>query len=94
MFSCTDTVRYQSKKGYRGHHVSGYNCGLDISPDGQYVCSGDGSGTLFFWDHKTAKITRKIVAHKNSVCVDCQWHPIQPNYVATCGWDSTIKLFG
>lgn len=93
-FYCTDTIRFQPKKSFKGHHVAGYSCQIGVSPDGQYVCSGDGNGILYFWDFKTTKITRKIDAHKGSVCVDTKWHPIEPNIVASCGWDSTIKLFG
>jgi WD40 repeat protein len=32
-----------------------YACGLDFSPDGSYIVSGDSEGKLFFWDYVTAK---------------------------------------
>ena len=45
----------QRKKKFSGHLVSGYACDIAISPDGQFICSGDGNGKIFFWDWKKIK---------------------------------------
>lgn len=45
----------QRKKKFSGHNVAGYACEMDISPDGQYLVSGDGSGKLCFWDWKRTR---------------------------------------
>jgi pre-mRNA-processing factor 17 len=50
-----DRFAVQRKKKFSGHLVSGYACDIAISPDGQFVCSGDGNGKLFFWDWRRTK---------------------------------------
>ncbi len=55
-------------KRYVGHLVAGYACGLDFSPDGSYIVSGDSEGKLFFWDYVSGKNVRKLVGiHKGPV---------------------------
>ena len=56
-------------KKFNGHLTQGYACGFTISPDGQFVCSGDGQGKLWFWSWKTSKNYRTINAH-DGVCID------------------------
>ena len=75
-----------------GHRNQGYACGLSISPDGQFVASGDGSGSVWFWSWKTGKNLRTLDCHEG-VAIDVQWHPTESSRVATCGWDGTIKLW-
>jgi pre-mRNA-processing factor 17 len=45
----------QKKKKFSGRQVAGYSCEIAISPDGQFLVSGDGKGKLFFWDWKKHK---------------------------------------
>ena len=50
-----DRFALQRKKKFSGHLVSGYACDIAFSPDGQFICSGDGNGKLFFWDWRRSR---------------------------------------
>lgn len=78
-----------------GFMSAGYACEISISPNGQFVASGDGRGNLFFWDWKSSKLHRKFkdVHFNHSPCISTAWHPALSSTVATCGWDGVIKLF-
>jgi pre-mRNA-processing factor 17 len=80
------------KKKFTGHINAGYSIGLDFSPDGKFLVSGDSEGKAYFWDWKTCKLYRTINCHQG-VCISAQWHPIEPSKIATCGWDNLIKLW-
>ena len=75
-----------------GHVVAGYACQPGVSPDGNYVMSGDTDGKLWFWDWKSTKVHRKIQCH-DKVLIQALWHPFEPSTVATCSWDGTIKFW-
>ena len=77
----------------KGDLNAGYTCQIGFSPNGRYITSGDGEGRLFFWDWKSTKILRKFKAHDNGPCIGNVWHPIEPSWCITCGWDSQIKLW-
>jgi pre-mRNA-processing factor 17 len=80
-------------KRYMGHLVAGYACGLDFSPDGSYIVSGDSEGKLFFWDYVTAKMVRKLPGgHKGPVST-VVWHPHQPSTCVSGGWDGKILIW-
>lgn len=83
----------QRKKKFSGHLVSGYACDIAFSPDGQFICSGDGNGKLFFWDWRRSKILQKYRAHDKGPSIGCVWHPVLPSTVFTCGWDGVIKMW-
>ena len=85
-------IKLNRKKVLTGHISAGYSCGLCYSPDGQYICSGDGTGKLVIWDSKTNRIVKKLNAHQQ-VCIDVQWHPYETSKIATCSWDGTIKYW-
>lgn len=93
VYQAHDRFAMQKKKSFRGHQVSGYACDIAISPDGRYLCSGDGNGKLFFWDWKRGHILQKYHAHDKGPAVGCVWHPTQPSTVFTCGWDGVIKMW-
>ena len=76
--------RIRSKK-FASHYCAGYACSIDFSNDGQFLISGDERGKVFFYDWKTSKNFRAIDSHP-SVCISSEWHPSDPNMVATCGW--------
>ncbi|KAH7646919.1 transducin WD0 repeat family [Cryptosporidium bovis] len=80
------------KKRFFGLSNSGYAIQCEMSPDGQFLVSGDVSGKLHFWDWKTAKLIKSIQAH-DSVSIACNWHPTLPSRIATCGWDGAIKIW-
>lgn len=92
-YACGEKVKLMRKRVFRGHVNSGYGCQVDFSPNGQFVISGDGQGKLNVWDWKTTKSYRKFQAHDNGPCIGAAWHPLQPSWIATCGWDGLIKLW-
>jgi pre-mRNA-processing factor 17 len=94
VFTCHNG-RYalQKKSKYSGHIISGYACEMSISPDGQYLCSGDGNGNFYIWDWKTHRIIQKYQAHTNGPTICTIWHPIEPSTLFTCGWDGIIKMW-
>lgn len=92
IYKCEESVS-ATKKTFRGHQNAGYACQVSFSPNGRHLVSGDGHGKLFIWDWKTCQIGRKFQAHENGPCLGAVWHPLQPSWVATCGWDGVIKLW-
>ena len=93
VYGARDKVREMRKKVFKGHLNAGYTCQIGFSPNGRYLTSGDGEGRLFFWDWKSTKVLRKFKAHDNGPCIGNLWHPIEPSWCITCGWDSQIKLW-
>jgi pre-mRNA-processing factor 17 len=92
VYESKSTFRLSRKKKFTGHQNAGYAIGLSFSPDGKFLASGDSEGKLWFWDWKTAKVYRTMKVH-DSVCIDVQWHPIDPSRMFTCSWDGTIKMW-
>ena len=80
------------KRTFEGHVNAGNTCGIDCSPDGRFVCSGDADGKIWFWDFITTRNYTTINAHKGVVS-DIKWNPVHPSLVASCAWDGTIKLW-
>ena len=58
------------KKQFTGHILKASPCGICFSPDGQFLCSGDALGKLWFWDWKSMKNYRTLAAH-DGLCIDC-----------------------
>lgn len=83
----------EAAKLYRGHNTNGYACRLELSPDGRCLSSGDGKGFVFFWDWKSAQVTKRFKGH-DQACVGLAWNPQETNRVATCSWDGLIKYWG
>lgn len=86
------TIRLNKKKKFTGHLSSGYAVGVRISPDGQFVASGDHNGRVFFYDWKSTKVFSVLEAH-NNVCVGLDWHPNDPSRFVTSSWDGLVKLW-
>lgn len=80
-------------KRFRGHTVAGYACQPSFSPDARMVLSGDGAGHLYFWSWQGCKLVKRVQKAHDQVVICSQWSPRQPNLVATCSWDATIKLW-
>jgi pre-mRNA-processing factor 17 len=93
VYTCGEKVKLLRKKVFSGHTNSGYACQAGFSPNGKFVMTGDGLGQLHFWDWKTTISYRKFQAHDGGPCMSAIWHPLQPSWVATCGWDGLIKLW-
>jgi len=51
-----DKFTLMRKKKFTSHFIAGYACDITISPDGRFVCSGDGNGNLFFWDWRKCQL--------------------------------------
>lgn len=93
VYQAGDRYSLQRKKKMEGHSVAGYACDIAISPDGRFVCSGDGNGKLFFWDFKRTRMLQKYHAHDKGPSIGVAWHPVEPSTVFTCGWDGVIKMW-
>lgn len=93
VYQAGDRYSLQRKKKMEGHNVAGYACDIAISPDGRFVCSGDGNGKLFFWEFKRTRMLQKYHAHDKGPAIGVAWHPVEPSTVFTCGWDGTIKMW-
>lgn len=92
-YTCGDKVAQLHKKIFKGHVTAGYACQPSFSPDGHFLGSGDGEGTAWFWDWRSGRVLSKLKCHDDGPCIGMAWHPLQPSWVATCGWDGLIKLW-
>ena len=81
-FDLSQGFRFQRKKTYSGHTIAGFNCHLDLSPDENYVISGDNSGNLFVWDFRVRKIERRIFTQKSTI-ISSVWNPYHDSLIAT-----------
>lgn len=91
-YQASGEFKFQSKKKFYGHANSGYSITPGFSTDGKYLVSGSAEGSVHFWDWKSTKLYRSLKAH-DGVAMGSVWHPTQASRVATCGWDSLIKLW-
>ncbi|PKX95645.1 WD40 repeat domain-containing protein [Aspergillus novofumigatus IBT 16806] len=95
VYGATDKFRQNRKKSFRGHNNAGYAVDVKISPDGQFIASGDSGGYVCFWDWKTGKMYHKIMAGGKeggaTTCLD--WHPQETSKVVTGGLDGVIKYW-
>ena len=92
VYASTDRFRQNRKKSFRGHNNAGYAIDVAVSPDGQFVMSGDSGGYVCFWDWKTCKMWHKFVASDGPV-ICTQWHPQESSKIATAGLDGAIKYW-
>lgn len=95
VYGATDKFRQNRKKSFRGHNNAGYAIDVKISPDGQFIASGDSGGYVCFWDWKTGKMYHKIMAGGKeggaTTCLD--WHPQETSKVVTGGLEGVIKYW-
>ena len=92
VYGANDKFRQNRKKSYRGHNNAGQAIDLDVSPDGQFLASGDTGGYVCFWDWKTCKMYHKLKAGNQAVtCV--RWHPHETSKVASAGMDGEIRYW-
>jgi pre-mRNA-processing factor 17 len=95
VYAATDKFRQNRKKLFRGHNNAGYAIDIAISPDGQFLSSGDSAGFVCFWDWKTGKMYHKIQAGgKEGAATTClDWHPQESSKFVTGGLEGTIKYW-
>lgn len=92
VYGATDKFRQNRKKSYRGHNNAGTAIDVSISPDGQFLASGDSAGYVCFWDWKTCKMYHKLQAGTEAItCVE--WHPQETSKVVAAGNDGIIRYF-
>ncbi|KAL4793220.1 WD40-repeat-containing domain protein [Aspergillus venezuelensis] len=95
VYGATDKFRQNRKKSFRGHNNAGYAIDISISPDGQFLASGDSAGYVCFWDWKTGKMYHKFLAGgKEGGATTClTWHPQETSKVVTGGLDGNIRYW-
>lgn len=92
VYASTDRFRQNRKKIFRGHNCAGYAIDVSVSPDGQFVMTGDTGGFVCFYDWKSTKMLHKIGAGEGPVTC-AQWHPQETSKVVTAGLDGVIKYW-
>ena len=50
---CTIT-KFILYKRFEGHQVGGFSIDMDVSKDGEFLCSGSSGGKLYFYDWKVS----------------------------------------
>ncbi|KAJ5092956.1 Pre-mRNA-processing factor [Penicillium angulare] len=95
VYGATDKFRQNRKKSFRGHNNAGYGIDIKISPDGQFIASGDSGGYACFWDWKTGKMYHKILAggKEGGAITALEWHPQETSKVVTGGLEGVIKYW-
>jgi pre-mRNA-processing factor 17 len=93
-YTCGEKVSRLTKKTFTGHVNAGFACVPSFSPDGRFLVSGDGEGTAWFWDWNNGRVLNKLKAHDDGPAIGTDWHPLEPSWVLTCGWDGVVKMWG
>ncbi|CAM9889225.1 unnamed protein product, partial [Heterosigma akashiwo] len=96
VYTAAAGFKQMRKKVFKGHVNAGTRTGgegITFSPNGKYMASGDAEGKFFVWDWGSTRIYKRLNAHENGPCISAAWHPVEPSWVATCGWDGLIKLW-
>jgi len=87
-----DTFKQNRKKRFAGHTIAGYACEVGFSPDGKFLSSGDGAGSMVFWDWKSCRILKRLKCH-DQVIISHSWLPHETSKLVTASWDGLIKLW-
>lgn len=94
VYGATDKFRQNRKKSYRGHNNAGTAIDISISPDGQFLASGDTLGYICFWDWKTCKMYSKLTADSSGGTINCvAWSEQETSKVFTAGAKGEIKFW-
>lgn len=81
--------KFVKNKYFTGHNVAGYGIGIDFTPDGKLLMSGDSKGFGLFWDWKTCKVISKLkVSEKTISCIKA--HPQETSKVVMAGASGQI----
>ncbi|CDK29576.1 unnamed protein product [Kuraishia capsulata CBS 1993] len=91
-FSARDKFKRSVKKKFSGHKNAAYAVGLDFTPDGKILMSGDSNGFAYFWDWKTVKVVTKLKV--DDMPISCiQAHPQETSKVAISGAKGKIYYY-
>ncbi|KAF5112709.1 hypothetical protein DV454_004059 [Geotrichum candidum] len=94
-FGATDKSKFRRSKNkvFDGHVNAGYPVGLDFSPDGKYLYSGDVNGNLCMWNWSGHdRNVTKLKGHKG-VLLSLAVAPQATSKVVTGGLDGSIHLW-
>eukprot|EP00118_Oscarella_pearsei_P005770 m.26476 g.26476 ORF g.26476 m.26476 type:complete len:435 (+) comp29345_c0_seq1:151-1455(+) len=95
LFSARPPYKMNKRKRYEGgHQVAGYPINCSFSPDGSLIATGSSDGSIWYYHSDTARtVMCKRRAHLQAPCTDVQFHPVLSTTIASCGWDSVIKVW-
>jgi pre-mRNA-processing factor 17 len=94
-FGATDKSKFRRSKNkvFDGHVNAGYPVGLDFSPDGKYLYSGDVNGNLCMWNWSGHdRNVTKLKGHKG-VLLSLAVAPQATSRLVTGGLDGSIHLW-
>lgn len=92
VYASSERFRQNRKKAFRGHNNAGHAIDVAISPDGEFVMSGDTGGYVCWWSWKTCKMLHKVQASKTPL-VSAAWHPRESSKAVTGDIDGVIKYW-
>ncbi|XP_010877834.2 WD repeat-containing protein 25 [Esox lucius] len=92
LFSSLRPYRMNKRRRYEGHKVEGYAVRCDFSPDGSVVATGSSTGSVHFYDQRSARTLQTLHAHQQA-CVGVSLHPVLPAVAATSDWGGEIKTW-
>lgn len=84
----SDSFKQNRKKRFAGHTIAGYACEVGFSPDGRFLSSGDGNGSMVFWDWKSCRISKRLKCH-DQVVISHAWLP----HETVCGSSLCFFLY-
>lgn len=92
VFSARDRYKTNKKKSFIGHNCAGYGIGIDFSPDGKNLVSGDSNGNALFWDWKTTKMIKKLKIDEKAI-TQVLWNTKEVSKVAFSGSSGKIYYY-
>lgn len=93
VFGASGRYKTNKKKLFEGHNCAGFGIGIDFSPDGKILVSGDSAGNAIFWDWKTCKVVTKLKVDTHAITQVC-WNTKEVSKVALTGVDGAIYYYG
>jgi pre-mRNA-processing factor 17 len=91
VYSTGEKIRQNRKKFFKGHHTAGTAIDVAVSPDGQFLASGDSAGYLVVWDWKKCNMLHKLQCGSEAL-TSVQWSQQETSKVFTGSQDGQIRL--
>ena len=91
VFNTESGFTIDRQRSFSGHIIDSFGCRITISPDGQFIASGDKTGALYIWNWKTTKLVKTFKLH-NDVIIKAQWSPLDSSQIVTGSNDNTLCL--